>query len=99
MKDNDPLSAAALLVNDEIDLSRRGLLSALVTKFGGVAGVADAAKKLYDHSEDSPNVQAKLLDIVISGIVDLDQDDTPQIPEDELMAFARKFISEEANGG
>jgi hypothetical protein len=89
----DADDVAASILEQEIDLSRRGLLFELVNKFQGLKGVADEYKKLYNNSADTPSVQAKLLDIVVSGIFDLDQETTPQVPEDELMAIMRELIS------
>jgi len=83
----------ARIVEQEADLSRRGLLSKLVEQFDGLDGVAMRAKLLYDNSADTPNVQAKLLDMVISGITELDQETTQQVEEEDLMAVFRELLT------
>jgi hypothetical protein len=94
--DDELTSAAQQMIATDIDLGRRTLVSKIIETFGGIDGISQKLLNLFNNYDTPAAAKAKILDIAVSGIMDLDANTEKPIPEDELLAI-HKDLTEKLN--
>lgn len=75
-------------------LNSRDLIAEIYAQFGGAKGFAKELKLVYSSDETSGATKARLLDIIMSGVMSLKDDSVGNMSDEDIRAELKAIYSD-----